>query len=180
MTQPGVDLVVDFVNTNDIEDRRDQIATPALLAGWLAERELAPRGLRTDAATHKRAIDLREGLRSLGRANNGETADANAVRDLDRATSSLPLVARLGIDSSWRLEPHGVAGVDVALAGIVAIVAAAMADGTWPRVKACQNDACRWLYVDRSRNRSRTWCTMAICGARMKARAYRARQREGT
>jgi predicted RNA-binding Zn ribbon-like protein len=52
-----------------------------------------------------------------------------------------------------------------------------MADGSWSRVKACQNDTCRWLFVDGSRNRSRTWCTMAICGSRMKSRAYRARRR---
>ncbi len=60
----------------------------------------------------------------------------------------------------------------------MAIVVRAMADGSWSRIKACRNDTCRWLFYDQSRNRSGTWCTMAICGSRMKARAYRARQRE--
>ena len=58
---------------------------------------------------------------------------------------------------------------------LLAIVAQAQADGTWRRMKACP--ACGWAFYDRSRNRSRTWCTMAICGNRAKARSYRARHR---
>ena len=58
---------------------------------------------------------------------------------------------------------------------LLAIVARAQADGTWQRMKACP--ACGWAFYDRSRNRSRTWCTMAICGNRAKARGYRARHR---
>ena len=50
-------------------------------------------------------------------------------------------------------------------------LARAMADGSWSRVKSCRNDTCRWLFYDHSRNRSGTWCTMAICGSRMKSRA---------
>ncbi|HEX6654657.1 MAG TPA: CGNR zinc finger domain-containing protein, partial [Candidatus Limnocylindria bacterium] len=32
-------------------------------------------------------------------------------------------------------------------------------------------------FFDRSRNRSGTWCTMAVCGSRMKSRSYRSRRR---
>jgi predicted RNA-binding Zn ribbon-like protein len=53
----------------------------------------------------------------------------------------------------------------------------AQADGTWPRLKACPADACGWAFYDRSRNHSRTWCDMSVCGNRAKARSYRARQR---
>lgn len=36
---------------------------------------------------------------------------------------------------------------------------------------------CGWLFIDRSRNRSRTWCDMAVCGNRAKAsRHYRKRK----
>ena len=58
---------------------------------------------------------------------------------------------------------------------LLAIVAEAEADGTWRRMKACP--ACGWAFYDRSRNRSRTWCAMAICGNRAKARSYRERHR---
>ncbi|MEP6468748.1 MAG: CGNR zinc finger domain-containing protein [Chloroflexota bacterium] len=55
-----------------------------------------------------------------------------------------------------------------------------VACSSWSRVKACRNDTCRWLFYDHSRNRSGTWCAMAICGSRMKSRAYRSRRRIGS
>jgi len=51
----------------------------------------------------------------------------------------------------------------------------AQADGTWDRMKACAADTCRWAFYDHSRNRSRQWCDMAVCGNRAKARTYRKR-----
>jgi predicted RNA-binding Zn ribbon-like protein len=41
------------------------------------------------------------------------------------------------------------------------------------RVRECANQECHWLFVDRSRNRSRRWCDMAICGNVMKVRRFR-------
>ena len=66
--------------------------------------------------------------------------------------------------------------VDGALAELVGIVYTAMADGTWPRLKACRRDVCGWLFYDRSRNHSAVWCQMAVCGNRTKTKAYRARR----
>ena len=40
------------------------------------------------------------------------------------------------------------------------------------RLKRCENPRCGWLFVDRSRNRSRRWCEMATCGNRAKARRH--------
>jgi predicted RNA-binding Zn ribbon-like protein len=37
-------------------------------------------------------------------------------------------------------------------------------------MKVCPN--CQWLFIDRSKNRSRTWCDMAVCGNRAKARLH--------
>ena len=37
-------------------------------------------------------------------------------------------------------------------------------------VKECPG--CRWLFLDRSRNRSRRWCDMQVCGSRAKMRRY--------
>jgi len=45
------------------------------------------------------------------------------------------------------------------------------------RVKECDSDTCDWLFLDRSRNRSRRWCDMSDCGNRAKARRYQARHR---
>ena len=45
------------------------------------------------------------------------------------------------------------------------------------RLKICPN--CEWLFIDRSKNRSRTWCDMAVCGNRAKARLHYHRKRKG-
>lgn len=42
------------------------------------------------------------------------------------------------------------------------------------RIRTCPN--CDWLFLDRSKNGSRVWCDMAVCGNRHKARLnYRRR-----
>jgi predicted RNA-binding Zn ribbon-like protein len=43
------------------------------------------------------------------------------------------------------------------------------------RLRACGNPSCRFLFIDRSRNHSRVWCEMAVCGNRMKVGRHRAR-----
>jgi predicted RNA-binding Zn ribbon-like protein len=166
----------DFVNTNDLEGGEDALGTRQQLRDWLVAAGALPAGARVSAEEHTHALAVREGLRALGRANNGEPLDADLVEAMNAAAAHLPLVANLADSETWRLAPSG-RGVDAYLAGLLGTLVAAMADGSWSRVKACRNDTCRWLFYDQSRNRSGTWCTMAICGSRMKARAYRARQR---
>jgi predicted RNA-binding Zn ribbon-like protein len=46
------------------------------------------------------------------------------------------------------------------------------------RVKACGDPACRWLFLDVSKNHTRRWCDMKTCGNRMKARRHQARLQE--
>jgi predicted RNA-binding Zn ribbon-like protein len=126
-------------------------------------------------AAWRRAIDIREGLRAMGQANNGEPLDRRQLAAMNHAAAEIPVL--MGVDATdWRLRPAA-GGVDGFLGGILATLARAMADGSWSRVKSCRNDACRWLFFDHSRNRSGTWCSMAICGSRMKSRAYRSRQK---
>lgn len=43
------------------------------------------------------------------------------------------------------------------------------------RIKTCPSHDCGWKFVDQSRNRSRRWCDMAVCGNLAKTRQYRAR-----
>jgi predicted RNA-binding Zn ribbon-like protein len=94
---------------------------------------------------------------------------------LDRAARR----ARLGVRfraGAGQLEPSS-GGVDGAIGRLLGIAAAAMLDGSWPRLKACRAEDCRWAFYDHARNHSRTWCSMAVCGNRAKARAYRSRRR---
>ncbi len=45
------------------------------------------------------------------------------------------------------------------------------------RLKICGH--CGWLFIDRSKNRSRMWCDMAVCGNRTKAKRFYERHRPG-
>jgi predicted RNA-binding Zn ribbon-like protein len=106
---------------------------------------------------------LREAIRALLCANNGLDADvAEASRVLDAA----------GLEAGF--ADGGL--VFAAREPVVAAVAAAMADGSFSRVKACRADDCRWAFVDTARNRSRQWCDMGVCGNREKARRFRSRR----
>jgi predicted RNA-binding Zn ribbon-like protein len=61
-------------------------------------------------------------------------------------------------------------------------VAEAMAElletGDYQLVRRCENPNCTLLFYDRTKSHRRRWCSMAICGNRMKVAAFRARQRE--
>jgi predicted RNA-binding Zn ribbon-like protein len=46
------------------------------------------------------------------------------------------------------------------------------------RMKICGN--CGWLFIDRSKNKSRTWCDMTVCGNRAKASRHYRRKKEET
>jgi predicted RNA-binding Zn ribbon-like protein len=46
------------------------------------------------------------------------------------------------------------------------------------QVRACANDHCGWLFIDRSRRHNRRWCDMRECGNRAKVRRYYQRKRE--
>ena len=48
------------------------------------------------------------------------------------------------------------------------------------RVKACGKDTCGWLFVDRSKNKSRRWCEMSDCGNDEKARRFLERRKGRT
>lgn len=173
---PGaLEVVRAFVNTLDVEDGVDDVATPDALTAWLRERELVGPGETVTRADVRRAAELREALREVLLGNHGGyDVDPAATATLEDAARRARLELRFGADGTARPEPSR-AGVDGALGRLLAIVAAAQADGTWQRLKSCPADDCRWAFYDRSRNRSAVWCSMAICGNRAKVRSYRDR-----
>jgi predicted RNA-binding Zn ribbon-like protein len=169
----SLQLVIDFVNTLDLETGTDELTTPGALEQWLAERRLLDGA--ADAADLASAIELREALRVAMATHNGASADAAAAGVLERAAERGQLGIRFAADGSAALRARAT-GVPGAFAKMLAFVARASADGTWARVKACGADDCRWAFYDHSRNRSGRWCDMAVCGNRHKVRTYRRRQ----
>jgi predicted RNA-binding Zn ribbon-like protein len=174
MDAPGeLGLVQRFVNTADLDAGTDRLADEQGLEGWLAEAGFAA---AVGPGDRERVVAFREGVRALLLANHGGAPDPAAIAALDRAAGDAPIVVAFDPKGAATLAPSK-PGVDGALATLLAIVARAQAEGTWPRLKACPNDRCHWAFYDRSRNRSRTWCAMSVCGNRAKARSYRARHR---
>jgi predicted RNA-binding Zn ribbon-like protein len=168
----GLELVRRFVNTNDVEEGKDEIATPKSLRAWVKDNGL-PVGRIGDADV-KRAIAAREGLRGLLLANNGEPLDPAAVEALNRTAPSVSV--RFDAEGGSALAAERT-GIDLALAPIFDAVFCAMTEGTWKRLKACREDRCQWVFYDRSKNRSATWCSMEVCGNRNKARTFRERHK---
>ena len=175
MAPQAAELIRDFVNTYDLSEAEDDLATPAALAEWLVAHGLLNRRARPTARDVHHAVELREALRMLLRANNGERVETRApARVLDAAARRGGIGLRFADDGSPSITPSG-DGVDGALGRIVSAVARAMDGGTWQRLKACRADDCHWAFYDGARNQSRTWCSMSVCGNREKARAYRER-----
>ena len=170
-------LVQALVNTQYGHGRyaHVELTSPEQLRAWLVAHRLLADGTAVTQGDFRRILQLREALRSLLRANNETEILASQVDVLNRLSSNAPLTVRFHDDGLPTLEPD-IAGVDGTLARLVGIAFTAMMDGTWARLKACRNDRCQKAFYDTSKNRSGAWCSMAGCGSRLKARAYRHRR----
>jgi predicted RNA-binding Zn ribbon-like protein len=169
---PGdLELVRRFVNTLDIEADSDALASPSDATAWLQEQGWPAQLGRSELGELQR---LREALRDLVGAR-GTTAERAAGRSVDAIALGHPVVVR--VTSPTALAPSSKGAASAFVERILTLVATARIDGTWDRLKTCANDGCRWLFYDHSRNRSRTWCTMDLCGSRAKMQAYRSRGR---
>jgi predicted RNA-binding Zn ribbon-like protein len=162
---PHLRLILDAANTFDVEEQRDAWATPADLTTWLRRRKNAATGRDITPSEHANAIAFRNALRQL-------IADGSAPNfDEAGAPFALHLAASNGHPELEPVDDGPLGGV----AAIVAAIARAGAEGTWDRVKICPGYECLVAFYDESRNHSRTWCSMAVCGNRTKTRVYRTR-----
>lgn len=166
-------LVQRFVNTTDLEHGREWLETPAALESWCAEHGLELGG-RVGESDLRRALDVREALRALARANIGLEPDAEAIATINHALAAARVEPALAGDGTPTLASHA-RGFDAVLGRILATALEAQLDGRWARLKSCRQ--CRWLFYDYSSNRSARWCSMELCGNRRKTRAYRGRRR---
>ncbi|UPK74462.1 CGNR zinc finger domain-containing protein [Nocardioidaceae bacterium SCSIO 66511] len=146
--------VLAFLNTLDVEDGTDLISDPDEWQQWVSTT------LDLDEEQTPPRRDKARELRALLRAAVSAESDAGRAE--------VPVSVELG-PRGGRIRSS------TAIGTIAAAVAKLSIDGRWHRVKICPADDCRWAFFDESRNRSRQWCSMSVCGNRAKVRKHRER-----
>ena len=166
-------LVQAFLNTHfDLAaGGGEMLASPEAARAWLGHRRLLRGAQDVDGRGLERVLAVREGLRALAFANNGQDLDAGALSAMREASRGASTEIRLDPDGA-QFVIAGAGDIAAAIGALLAIVARAMIDGSWERLKACPGRHCGWAFYDRSRNQSARWCAMKVCGDREKARAY--------
>jgi predicted RNA-binding Zn ribbon-like protein len=167
-------LVQAFVNTVDFENGVEELTDPAALRRALTGLGVLAEGESLGEADLEQALGVREALRALLLGNNGVEVQRGTLATLEEAARRGKLVVRFDADRRTALLPDA-DGLDGALGRLVGVVHTAMADGSWVRLKACPRHICRWVFYDRSKNRSSRWCAMSVCGNRIKTGRYRRR-----
>ncbi|WFB07818.1 CGNR zinc finger domain-containing protein [Streptomyces sp. LX-29] len=167
-------LVEAFANTVDVEEGTDDLSTPAQLADWLWERGLTDRHRRVGADDHELCLRLRAGIREELGTHVGDGADAAVLAAADAALRELPVLVTVGGGASAP-APH-LPPARQALARLAIAWAELIATGEAHRLKRCAEHSCAWAFWDVSKNRSRRWCSMRVCGNRTKARKHAAKQ----
>lgn len=148
-------FVVGFLNTLDVEAGTDELASRATWNTWLAAQGLAELAARSDAEL--RAIrELRADLRALARGD-------------DAWLCQVPVLVSVGTSRAVELGARDARGLVAAAAAQLAL------EQRLARVKICPADDCAWAFYDTSKNQSRQWCSMRVCGNRAKSRNHRER-----
>jgi predicted RNA-binding Zn ribbon-like protein len=169
-----LELLEQFLNTHEQEDGPERFRSPVMLERWMKRHGMAPEA-SLDGEDLEEAIRFREAVRALLHANNGAPLEQAAIETLRQAADDGELRIEIAADGSAEAVP-ACESVGVLYARLLAIVERAQAAGIWERFKACPADDCHWAFFDESKNRSRTWCSMEVCGNRAKTRAYRAKR----
>ena len=186
---------LDFVNTvnrwHGAEPGAEYLVSYGALLRWHQMAGLVgPHGSRAlsqgsaaeeDAALGS-AVVLRDSLHRLFRAvADGSPLPQRALDHLNDVVKKTVAWRRLAaegrrISCGWDFT----GALPDALLGPVAWQAAELLEhGSLERIKECPSEeGCGWLFLDLSKNRSRTWCSMKTCGNSAKVKRFRSRQEQ--
>jgi predicted RNA-binding Zn ribbon-like protein len=163
--------------------------TEAALQAAGRPAEALPRVDGRPAEAARRAADrpteaewrLALGLRAALRDELAAHRDQDQARVIEARARIDARAAQVPLRATFHAGGAGLAAVDRGAAEMLGAVLTAMVaahrDGSWHRLKMCQASTCDVVFYDRSKNGSKAWCSMRICGNRNKTRSYRGRQR---
>lgn len=187
---PADDLCLSFANT--LSWRGSPSPTEALgglpdLLAWLAEAGHQRSPARSAAAEWPQtqpnragrlfaeAIALREAVfRCCFAVASGDAVPDADLDTLNRTLATAPPRRRLVRDDgryAWAAEGAALSA-SLLLAPVLWSAADLLARADQLCVRRCANDACLWLFIDRSKAGTRRWCDMAACGNRAKAQRH--------
>ena len=152
----------------------DDAVSAALLAEAARRPDEARRVLR-------RALALREAIYAAMHATvEDRPVPADALATINAEAARAGAHARIvpadsGFAWSW---DEGGPSLDRPLWPVARSTAELLTSPELSQVRECAADDCGWLFVDTSKNHSRRWCDMAVCGNRAKARRHYARTRD--
>lgn len=161
---PLEDLLLDLLNTTPVVDGRSQDELEDVEAG---RRWLRAHGRPASAEEWRALREVRPVLQEVVRGEQPASALAPFVVDVRYR----PAVADEGV--VWELDlPEGRA------AAAEAVLAWNELRVSGPgRLRPCANPDCRLFLIDHSKPNTARWCSMAVCGNRMKARRHYQRAR---
>jgi predicted RNA-binding Zn ribbon-like protein len=166
---PGEPLALDLLNTQWVsaEGPADLLATPEGTRAWLAAVGLAAAPAR---GTQEALMQARQAIRDVVSGRDGAADRLNAVLGHGRLRLSLgpdltPEQALETDEPAWRPAV-------MAAANLLDLLRQAPG-----RIRPCQHPACVLWFYDTTRNGTRRWCSMAVCGNRAKARRHYDRAR---
>jgi len=143
-----------------------------------------PREMLDDSA--RQARDFRKWLRGFVSARMGEPLRASAasvapLNELLARDTTFPKVeaARRGARDGHCLHlrrEHRWENPAELLDPLAAAAADLICNQDFRRIRACAGPACVLLFLDRTKAHARRWCSMAVCGNRVKAAAHRAKR----
>jgi predicted RNA-binding Zn ribbon-like protein len=171
-----ISLAVDLVNSSSPVSRREDLVDSDALASFLWEHQVSHEDPPTDEDLDQ-VRQVRARLREVFQAHDHETAARLVNRLLTDSRASPQLTNHDA--NPWHLHytpPQTPLGPRLAANAAVAL-ALVIAEAGFDRLRVCEGERCKDVFVDRSRNRSRRYCSPQVCGNRASVAAYRARQR---
>jgi predicted RNA-binding Zn ribbon-like protein len=183
---------LDFINTQVMVDRRltDLLRSFAALVEWLAQSGLLE---RQQAETVRKRWDgtpeaeevveaaraLREVLHDMAQrivaARDVPPAAVDAINRLLRDEQGHAFIAEEGARFVRRFEPAFLSPGHL-LVPIAEAAADLLTSGDLSRIKKCENPECVLFFYDTSKSHTRRWCSMSLCGNRLKAARHYQRQ----
>lgn len=174
---PPAGVAEDLVNTENIVRGIEKLTDLPTLVDFLAGH-----GIRSPSPPTESDLVAVRALRPLLRPIFGVPDESDAVRRLNAVLEACGALPQLGWRNATGWHLHVSTVPEAPLAHLVGAVAAfevlsVIAAGGFERLHVCGGARCAEVFIDLSRNRSRRYCSPAICGNRASAAAYRSRQR---